>query len=103
VQQEIPERSVGRGIGHFFGALRIDAFEDPLVFGERIDDYVRTLRSTKPRPGRGPVLVPGDPERAAHADRSVHGVPLVTAVVKDLRSVAEATGVDFPLALTTRG
>jgi LDH2 family malate/lactate/ureidoglycolate dehydrogenase len=47
--------------------------------------------------------VPGDPERAAHADRSVHGVPLVTAVVKDLRSVAEATGVDFPLALTTRG
>jgi len=102
VQQEIPERSVGRGIGHFFGALRIDAFEDPLVFGERIDDYVRTLRSTKPRPGRGPVLVPGDPERAAHADRSVHGVPLVAAVVRDLCSVAEATGVDFPSALATR-
>ena len=29
LRQEIPTRSVGKGIGHFFGALRIDGFIEP--------------------------------------------------------------------------
>jgi len=30
LRQEIPERSVGKGIGHFFGAMRIDGFIEPV-------------------------------------------------------------------------
>ncbi|MEZ5978376.1 MAG: Ldh family oxidoreductase [Planctomycetota bacterium] len=93
---EDPERSVGRGIGHFFGAMRIDGFIEPDAFKRSIDDYVRTMRSTPSRPGAGPVLVPGDPERAAHAERSRTGIPLVPAVVADLERVADRTGVDLP-------
>jgi len=88
-------REVGRGIGHFFGALRIDGFMDPAEFRARIDDWCRTFRATPPAADVDSVLVPGDPERRAEADRSANGVPLAPAVVADLRIVSEQTGVPF--------
>ena len=63
LRQEIPGRSVGNGIGHFFGALRIDGFIDPDEFKRQIDEWVRTFRATKPAPGTPGVVIPGDPER----------------------------------------
>src|SRR6266581_6671975 len=62
LRQEIPTRSVGKGIGHFFGALRIDAFIDEDEFKRQIDEYVRTLRKARPAPGTPGPLIPGDPE-----------------------------------------
>ena len=53
---ELPKRSVGKGIGHFFGAMRIDGFIDGDEFKRQIDDYIRTFRATKPAPGtKGPL------------------------------------------------
>lgn len=96
LRQEVPKRSVGKGIGHFFGAMRIDGFVEPEEFKRQVDDWVRTFRATKPQPGTPGVAIPGDPERAAEAERRARGVPLVSAVVADLREVARATGVGFP-------
>ena len=93
LQQEIPTRSVGRGIGHFFGALRIDAFIETAEFKRQIDELVRTLRGTRPAPGtRGP-LIPGDPEREAEAIRCREGIPLVPAVVEELRDISRQSGI----------
>lgn len=96
LRQEVPARSVGKGIGHFFGALRIDAFIDPLEFKRQIDDLVRTFRATKPAPGTSGPLVPGDPEREAERIRSVEGIPLVASVVDELLDVSRRTGIPFP-------
>ena len=93
LRQEIPTRSVGKGIGHFFGALRIDAFIDPDEFKRQIDEYVRTLRKTRPAPGTAGPLIPGDPERDAEAIRRREGIPVVTAVVDELRDIAGKTGI----------
>jgi LDH2 family malate/lactate/ureidoglycolate dehydrogenase len=93
LRQKIPSRSVGKGIGHFFGAMRIDAFIDTDEFKSQIDEYVRTLRGTKPAPGSDGPLVPGDPEREAEALRSASGIPLVLPVVDDLRAISRATGI----------
>ncbi len=93
LRQEIPTRSVGKGIGHFFGALRIDAFIEPVEFKRQIDDLVRTLRATRPAPGTGGPLIPGDPERDAEAVRRREGIPLVSAVVDELRDIARQTGI----------
>jgi LDH2 family malate/lactate/ureidoglycolate dehydrogenase len=93
LRQAIPARSVGRGIGHFFGAMRIDAFIDLAEFKRQIDDYVRTLRGTRPAPGTNGPLVPGDPEREAEAIRSREGIPLVLPVVEELLSISRATGI----------
>jgi len=93
LRQEIPTRSVGKGIGHFFGALRIDAFIEPDEFKKQIDDMVRTLRRTRPAPGTDGPLIPGDPERAAEAVRSRDGIPLTPPVVEELHDISRRTGI----------
>jgi len=99
LRQEEPERSVGKGIGHFFGAWSIEAFIDTDAFKKQVDDYIRTFRATEPVPGQDKVLIPGDPEREAEADRSQNGVPVIDSVVDDLRDIAEKTGIDLPAAV----
>jgi LDH2 family malate/lactate/ureidoglycolate dehydrogenase len=93
LRQEIPTRSVGKGIGHFFGALRIDAFIDTHEFKRQIDEYVRTLRKTRPAPGTTGPMVSGDPEREAEAVRRREGIPVVAAVVDELRDISGKTGI----------
>jgi L-2-hydroxycarboxylate dehydrogenase (NAD+) len=95
LRQELPKRSVGKGIGHFFGAMRIDGFLDADEFKRQIDDYVRTFRATKPAPGTSGPLLPGDPEREMERVRRVEGVPLVMPVIEDLRDISRKTGIPF--------
>ena len=90
-----PPRKVGKGLGHFFGAMRIDAFVDPDSFKRNIDDWIRTFRATKPAPGTDGPLIPGDPEREAEEVRRQTGIPLVMPVVNDLRSISKETQIPF--------
>jgi LDH2 family malate/lactate/ureidoglycolate dehydrogenase len=95
LRQEIPARSVGKGIGHFFGAMQIDGFIDKNEFKKQIDEWIRVFRSTKPAPGTQGPLIPGDPEREAEAIRIKEGIPLLKPVVNDLRDIAKRTGIPF--------
>ena len=56
---------------------------------------MRVFRATRPAPGTPGVVIPGDPERQAEAERRANGVPLVAAVVADLRDIAARTGIPF--------
>jgi LDH2 family malate/lactate/ureidoglycolate dehydrogenase len=95
LRQAIPERSVGQGIGHAFGAMRIDGFADPAEFRRQMDDWIRTFRATRPAPDTAGVVIPGDPERAAESERRITGIPLLPTVVADLRDIAAKTGIPF--------
>jgi LDH2 family malate/lactate/ureidoglycolate dehydrogenase len=95
LRQEIPARQVGKGIGHFLGALAIDGFIDKAEFKRQIDDWIRIFRQTKPAPGTNGPLIPGDPEREAEAVRSKQGIPLLQAVVDDLLDISKKTGIPF--------
>jgi LDH2 family malate/lactate/ureidoglycolate dehydrogenase len=95
LRQEIPARSVGKGIGHFFGAMRIDGFIEADEFKRQIDDFIRTFRATKPAPGTNGPLIPGDPEREAEIVRSKDGVPLIMPVVEELRAISKKIGIPF--------
>jgi L-2-hydroxycarboxylate dehydrogenase (NAD+) len=92
---QLPSRSVGKGIGHAFGAMRVDAFIDPDEFCRQMDDWIRTMRSSRAAPGSPGVLIPGDPERLSEASRRKTGIPLVPAVVADLRDISARTGIPF--------
>ncbi len=95
LRQEIPARSVGKGIGHFFGAMKIEAFIDLDEFKNQIDDLIETFRQTKPQPGTPGVVIPGDPEREAYEDRIQNGIPLIMPVVEELRDISQKTGIGF--------
>jgi len=94
LRNEIPTRSVGKGIDHFFGAIRIDAI-DADEFKGQVDDYIRVFRATKPAPGTNGPLIPGDPERQAEQVRRDKGVSLIAPVVEDLLDIAVKTGIRF--------
>jgi L-2-hydroxycarboxylate dehydrogenase (NAD+) len=95
LRQTIPTRSVGKGIGHFFGAMRIDGFIDIDSFKSQVDEYIRVFRATKPAPGTSGPLIPGDPERRSEDIRRKNGVPLILPVVKDLGEISKVTGIPF--------
>jgi L-2-hydroxycarboxylate dehydrogenase (NAD+) len=95
LRQEIPKRSVGKGIGHFFGAMRIDGFMDMDSFKRQVDEYIRVFRATKPAPGTSGPLIPGDPEREAEQLRREKGVPLIMPIIEDLRDISRKTGIPF--------
>ena len=95
LRQEIPKRSVGKGIGHFFGAMRIDGFLDADEFKRQIDDYVRVFRAPKPAPGTNGPLIPGDPEREAEQLRRKSGVPLILPVIEELSDISRKTSIPF--------
>jgi len=90
-----PSRSVGKGWGHMFGALKIEGFIAVDEFKQRMDDWVSTFRAAVPAPGTEGPLIPGDPERKAEASRKHEGVPLTEAVVGDLRYLAARTEIPF--------
>lgn len=88
-------REPGKGLGHFFGSMQIAAFADVTEFKRQVDDWVRTFRGTKPAPGTAGPLIPGDPEREAEARHQREGIPLIRAVLDELRDVSRTTGVAF--------
>ena len=86
---------VGEGIGHFFGAMRVDAFRPADEFKSHMDNWIRRFRSAEPTPGNEKVLIPGDPERELEAVRRTDGIPLLDPVVNDLTQLGERFGVKF--------
>lgn len=93
----MPARQPGKGIGHFFGAMRVDAFRSVEAYKKDMDDWISGFRNAATLPGYEKVLVPGDPEREMEAERSKSGIPLLIPVIKDLKSVGEKLGVAFDM------
>jgi hypothetical protein len=91
----MPENQPGKGIGHFFGAMRIDAFRKKEEFKQHMDHWIRRFRAAKPMDGHEKVLIPGDPEREMEQERKENGIPLLDVVVEDLKSTGEKMGVQW--------
>ncbi|MBE7173156.1 MAG: Ldh family oxidoreductase [Williamsia sp.] len=85
----------GKGIGHFFGAMRIDAFRPAADFKQHMDQWIRRFRQARPVEGQPRVLIPGDPERETETERKKSGIPLLPPVVEDLKQVAEKFSLPF--------
>src|SRR4029079_10004361 len=81
----MPTNMPGKGIGHFFGALRVDAFRPADEFKHHMDQWIERSRSAKTAEGVEQVVMPGDPEREMEEERMRYGIPLSGPVVDDLR------------------
>jgi L-2-hydroxycarboxylate dehydrogenase (NAD+) len=84
---------VGDGIGHFFGAMRVDAFRPAEEFKYHMDNWISRFRNAATTPGNEKVLIPGDPERELEEERKRNGIPLLKPVVDDLISLGEKFGL----------
>ncbi|MDH4462197.1 MAG: Ldh family oxidoreductase [Spirosomataceae bacterium] len=85
---------VGKGTGHFLGAMRIDGFRPADEFKADMDKWINRFRSAPAVEGKS-VLIPGDPERVLEAERKANGIDLLDPVVKDLKGLADRFGIAF--------
>ena len=93
----VPENPVGEGIGHFFGALRIDAFRPAREFKDHMDNWIRRFKSATPAEGKERVYIPGEPEVEMIEKRKAEGIPLLDAVAEDLKALGEKLRIPFEL------
>ena len=85
----MPENQPGLGLGHFLGAMRIDAFRSAEEFKRDMDLWIQRFKSAEPITEDQPVIIPGEPETETHAFRMQNGIPLLEVVWNDIMQTAE--------------
>ncbi|HMO62026.1 MAG TPA: Ldh family oxidoreductase [Ferruginibacter sp.] len=89
----MPENMPGEGIGHFFGAMRIDAFRPAEVFKENMDAWIQRFSSAAVADGFEKVIIPGAPERESEYYCLQHGITLLPPVVEDLKKLSDSFAI----------
>ena len=90
----MPENPVGEGLGHFLGAMRIDAFRPKNEFKNNMDNWIKRFREANAIEGKK-VVIPGDPEREIEVIRKRDGIPLNQNVVNDLEEVGSKFNISL--------
>jgi LDH2 family malate/lactate/ureidoglycolate dehydrogenase len=84
------------GIGHFFGAIRIDAFRPEDEFKSDMDDLIRRLKDAPKADGAERIYIHGEKETEETERRLKNGIPLNPKVAEELRSIARQLGIGGP-------
>jgi uncharacterized oxidoreductase len=82
--------------GTLIVAMNPAVFSDPSAYAAAADTTIQRIKAVPAAPGSGGVLVPGEPEALAHAERTTMGIPLPEETWESLHRVAAELGV--PLA-----
>jgi len=76
-----------RSISHFFVALSVDRFQPQADFRQRLQTMANGLRELSD--GKGHVMLPGDPEKAAYELRAREGIPIEPAIWESFTDIDE--------------
>jgi LDH2 family malate/lactate/ureidoglycolate dehydrogenase len=91
----MPENLPGQGIGHFFGAIRIDAFRPPEEFKAHMDKWINRFKTSTTVEGQDRVFVPGEPETEFEKERMANGITLPKPVIEDLQKLGQKFSIQF--------
>jgi len=93
-----PEHGGAADIGHFFAAIRVDAFRDVDAFTADMDTMIRELKDSPKARGEDRIYIAGEKEYELARHRQEHGIPLHVTTVAMLEKVGDEVGVPFDLA-----
>lgn len=74
----------GKGLGHFFGAIRIDAFQPAEDFKSYMDLWINTFRKAQTIDQIEQLIIPGDPERNNERIAEVNGIEINDKILTEL-------------------
>lgn len=86
-------------LGHFFMAINIECFTDPVAFRKTTGQILRSLRASRKAPGQDRIYTCGEKEYLAWLDRQDKGAPLDAVLRKQLvtmRNDLKLTQYRFP-------
>lgn len=89
------DKKVGEGTGHFFGAMRIDAFQPAEQFKSQMDLWIDTFKGGKLAPGQDEILIPGELERRKEKKIAAEGINVIAPVVKEMKEIADFLKIEF--------
>ncbi|MDP4089546.1 MAG: Ldh family oxidoreductase [Bacillota bacterium] len=81
-------------LGHFFIAIKIESFTELSSFKKITGDILRTLRNSKRAPGQGRIFTAGEKEYETWLYRKDKGVPVNTALQKDIAALKKEFHLD---------
>jgi len=91
-----PKYQPGKGLGHFFGAFRIDAFRPANEFLESMDEWITTFKNAQPDAKHSHVLIPGEPEYEKTQYHLQNGILIKPEVQADLIKISEKYNIQHP-------
>ena len=83
-------------IGHFFGAIRVDAFRPAAEFKADVDQILAHVKASPKAPGQERIWVAGEKEHDALQERRKLGIPLQPRVIDDLNQLAKELNIAPP-------
>ena len=91
----MPAYMPGKGIGHFFGAMRIDAFRPAKDFKSAMDEWIQCFKKARTIEGFDKVIIPGEPEAAMEKERMQKGICLLPSVVLELKALGNKFSIEI--------
>jgi L-2-hydroxycarboxylate dehydrogenase (NAD+) len=82
-------------VGHFFAAVRVDAFRPVEEFKRSMDEYIRELKDAPKAAGQDRIYIHGEKEFERSQRYKREGMPIMAATVQKLAKVGEEVGVPF--------
>ncbi len=95
----IREKNKPMRTSQMFLAIDVSRFLPPGEFAARIQRLVEVVKSSRPASGFEEVLVAGEPEWRAEAERAKTGIPLSEGAWAALTDIASKLGVALPARL----
>ena len=83
--------------GHFFAAVKIDAFRSVNEFKNDMDRLINELKSTPPIAGQERVYIAGEIEFETAKRRADKGIPLLGSVIRGLRDLGQQLEIAYDL------
>lgn len=82
-------------VGHFFGAMRVDAFRPVEEFKADVDKMIRDLKESPKAEGQDRIYIHGEIEYETEMERRKNGIPLHPKVVATIQEIGQSLGVEF--------
>ena len=82
-------------VGHFFMAIKIDAFRPIIDFKSQIDHMIRLLKDSPKAAGQETIYIAGEKEYMAAEENREKGVPLLDKIVEELTINGASIGAAF--------
>ncbi|HSM23548.1 MAG TPA: Ldh family oxidoreductase [Anaerolineaceae bacterium] len=92
-----PSKVANANVGHFFAAIRLDAFRDPDEFKKDLDTLFQQLKTAEKAEGQDRIFIHGEKEFELTERFQKEGIPLLDEVVRSLINAGDEIGVPFDL------
>jgi LDH2 family malate/lactate/ureidoglycolate dehydrogenase len=93
---ELPHQYDQPTMGHFFAAVRVDAFQPLDQFKSAMDAMIDALHAAPTTDANHRVRYPGEIESRTATERAQYGVPLSERLLAELQGLSDRLAVEMP-------